>query len=766
MKPQATNMCGAPRSTSALASAVISCRCVASRWFARGLLLLAVWVVPALVAAQNFAPPGVVVPNVAAPPQYLGGAGGVFRSVTLPSGTEFVGPASQLRGTLGYARKVGLQMSIGSNWPGEQGYRPVKVKFSSRTPATADKKILVRFFAGPWYSRGRAIVVEQELTLATGDSSTSATLLAPQYVDWQEFGWEVTVDGDRIDELGVEHAYFPQQGNTGGVSALAAPPALAATLPAALQPLTGGVGVVHGIKAADLPTNWLQYSTVDVMIMRAADFAQFAKAHPDQATALLRWIRAGGNLWLLEAGDDWSQLSVVDAALGAGEAERVGNALATDETMGNAAWRFLPVGERAIQPVEAALAISRFDTTGEAAKPAEAPIAAERRRRGQPVPQAPTVSATAAKSVKARPLGLGAVAVFVEGLSTPDENGASPLMDAIRQSLLGMRSTQNGRMGNAAAGANAEFNNWLIPDVGVAPVGQFQFLISLFVIGIGPLNYWWLKRRKNLPMLLVTAPLAASLVTAALLSYGILADGFGIRARARSLTLLDQRSGEAASWARLSYYAGVTPEGGLVMPTDVAMFPIQPTWADDGGMRRGGNDRALRWTDKQELTRGWLNSRTPTQYLAVAARPTAKRLELRVGDKGLRIFNRLGVRVLQVAVQDHDGKQYWCEDLPDGDGRVVPEVEHTVIATAMRRTFSANFPEFPPGGEESWYGSYYGNKLSQNLMETRIEALNSPMVQGWGDGSYVAITDRGAEVDLGLENVREEQSFHVIEGSW
>jgi len=715
---------------------------------------------------QNALPPGVAFPNVAAPPQYLGGSGGVFQLVNRPAGPEFVGPASPSQGSLGFARKVGLQMSVDANWPGDQGYRPIRVKFDAQTPAATDRKIVVRFFAGPWYSRGRAILVEQAITLAAGDSSTSATLLTPQYIDWQEFGWEVVVDGEMIDDLSVEHAYFPSQGNSGGVAALVSPPALAASLPTALQPLTGGVGQVLGVKPADLPTSWIEFSTIDVVIMPGAEFAKLAGARPKQTSALLRWVRAGGNLWLLDARRDWSLLPRIDATLGVGETERTGTIAAMSETMGDAAWRLLPIGERALQPVEAALAISRFEVSPGSAAAAGKVSAEQEPRGGPPVPRNPAVPTGAAKSMVARPLGLGLVAAFVGKLPTPDENGAAPLMDAVRQSLLGLRATQLGRLGNATRGANSDFNNWLIPDVGVAPVGQFQFLISLFVIAIGPVNYWWFKRRKSLPMLLVTAPLAASLVTAILLTYGVLADGFGVRARVRSLTLLDQRNGEAASWSRLSYYAGVAPEGGLTMSPDVAMFPIVPPWADDGPMRRSGNDRVVQWTDKQRLTRGWLNSRTPTQYLAIAARPTTRRLELRVGEKGLRIVNRLGVSVRQVAVQDHDGKQYWCEDLPDGERRVVPAVDRSVIATAMRRTFSENFPEFPPGGESRRLRSYYGAKLGQNLMESRIEAINSPLVQGWGDGSYLAVTDRGVEVELGLPDVQEAQGFHLIEGSW
>src|SRR4029077_10500698 len=118
------------------------------------------------------------------------------------------------------------------------------------------------------------------------------------------------------------------------------------------------------------------------------------------------------------------------------------------------------------------------------------------------------------------------------------------------------------RFGNKPDEYNKEFNNWLIPGVGVAPVGEFQFLISLFVLAIGPLNYWWFKKQKKLPFVLVTVPAAAAAVTLLLPSFGVLADGLGARVRARSLTMLDQTAGESATWTRMSYYSGIDPRDG------------------------------------------------------------------------------------------------------------------------------------------------------------------------------------------------------------
>jgi hypothetical protein len=337
---------------------------------------------------------------------------------------------------------------------------------------------------------------------------------------------------------------------------------------------------------------------------------------------------------------------------------------------------------------------------------------------------------------------------------------------AMTQSLLFPRTSWTQRHGNQPDSENVEFNNFLIPNVGVAPVGQFQFLITVFVLAIGPLNYWLLKRKHKLPLLLASVPAAAALTTLLLFAYGMIADGFAVRARARTLTLLDQQAGEAASWGRLSYYAGLAPRSGLIVPQDQAMYPIYPSWQVQSKYGNARTPRrAMEWTDNQWLRGGWLQSRTPTQYQAIVVRPSSKRLDLRPTAEGLRVVNHLGAEVTHLAVQDHAGKFYWLENLPSEKGQLVPETKQSDIATKMRRLFSDNLPEYPSGVDPNSRGVYYGFQLSQSLMEARLEAINSPQINDWGNGKYIAFTTQPIELSLGVD-AGEEGSFHVVEGTW
>ena len=93
---------------------------------------------------------------------------------------------------------------------------------------------------------------------------------------------------------------------------------------------------------------------------------------------------------------------------------------------------------------------------------------------------------------------------------------------------------------------NPDYWNFLIPGVGVAPVTQFCVLITVFVIGIGPVNYWLLRRRRQLHLLLLTIPASAAAVTLLLFAYALMADGLDVRvARGASHNSINAAAGRS-----------------------------------------------------------------------------------------------------------------------------------------------------------------------------------------------------------------------------
>lgn len=703
---------------------------------------------------------------------------------------------------IAFSKQFGLQMAVDSAWPGQYGYRPIDVSFLADKPATRDLRISFRFSAGDYRSNGHAITVEQSTILKQGETTAAMQVIVPQLDHWQQSGWEVTVNGQRDEDLTVNQLDFYNVVGRGAAPGMGVVGTMLdgrqwAGLSNELQTAFSSSNVtLQRIDPADLPSDWLEYSMLDVFVVPADKFAEFLEQYPIQADAMMRWVATGGNLWLLESGRGWQELPSIEGALTkfslpAGGRSR-SSALADEEEINlgelPTAWSYAPLGNRSTEPSEGALELSGFEVAppstpapSAATAPAATPPAvimprtSNRRRQSAATPMgAPASNNAVAPDSRdwfaVRGWGLGAITAFRD-----DFDGRAVRSDlmypAISQSLLAPRLQWPNRFGNHPDNSNSDFNNWLIPNVGVAPVGQFQFLITIFVLVIGPLNYWLLKRSNRLPMLLATVPAAAVLTTLLLFAYGMLADGFGVRMRGRSVTLLDQRAGEAVSWGRLSYYAGIAPRNGLAVPVDQAMYPINPNWTPNFGYgRRYGNgagaQREVVWNDKQRLTRGWLASRTPTQYQVVAARPSKKRLELRPTPEGMRVVNRLGTDISLLAIHAKNGKFYFCENLAKDEGRLLLAVDQSELGSRVRRRFTENIPEAPGGDDARYRSNAYGFPLSQSTMEGRLEAINSPAVTGWGPGRYIAFTAAAIELDPGLPDVEEEASFHVVEGSW
>src|SRR5690606_4674118 len=137
-----------------------------------------------------------------------------------------------------------------------------------------------------------------------------------------------------------------------------------------------------------------------------------------------------------------------------------------------------------------------------------------------------------------------------------------------------------------------------------------------------------------------------------------IAHGFSTKSRARSFTLLDQRSNTAVSMNREALYAGLAPSE-LNFSSETAVYPI---WPETGEFDSGAVD----WTDRQTLS-GWLRSRTRTQFLTVAHRDERGRLQVSPASDGrVHIENGLEWDLEALIVCDAAGDLYFGEAIDAG----------------------------------------------------------------------------------------------------
>ncbi|MEO8498122.1 MAG: hypothetical protein ABI614_23905, partial [Planctomycetota bacterium] len=332
---------------------------------------------------------------------------------------------------------------------------------------------------------------------------------------------------------------------------------------------------------------------------------------------------------------------------------------------------------------------------------------------------------------------------------------------------------------------NPQYWDLLIPGVGSAPVNSFLVLISLFVVVIGPVNYFVLQRRRKLYLLLLSVPLGAGVVTVALFTYALVSDGLGVRVRARSLTRIDQTSGRTVSWSRQSYYAGLAPSAGMTYPVDAAVYPIdhRPTGRYGQPQDLG---RHIRWGSEQRLTQGYLNSRSTSQVIVIESRETGLGIDVDepAGAASPRVTNRLGVDIEQMVLRPSDGLWYACNKLTAGSSVQLYEIDSNQFPGQWNKLFAAQRPQFPIGFDPSQlenvstiFGNSYagGNQIDRGLpapttatsvLERGLRNIGNLKLDAMQPRSYIAIVRTAPNISLGIESVAEEASFHVVTGRW
>lgn len=698
----------------------------------------------------------------------------------------------------------GLALTVDSRWPGGHGYRPVRLEVSALAPSTADRTITVDLKCQSLYNGTGYLVVGQDIELPAGAAQVVETIAVPEqfavgnveldvavngrsskglsisniggWSNWGQ-GWEemapsiLLLQNERINTSAFV-LLFPETTNYRQWSPTPVP-----TVVNDQQYSSAMVAT-----AARLPERYVDYSGLDIVCLSLEEALDLAKQHAAAWTAIHRWTAAGGNLWIYGVGEDWGRLA---------ELERLLDYPSSNADLLDPAARgwTLPDKKDFLDVVR-----GRENVTGN--YPQATAVAIAPGTPDQPAVQ-PAVTPPKAPE-KAHFVSRRLAAGLVVAIGPDNPFPGTPFQWGWVFNHVGAnRFLWAKRHGLSLRSENASFWDWMIPGVGLAPVGAFRALITVFVVFIGPVNYYLLRRRGKLHLLLLSIPLCAVLVTGSLFGYGIVADGLGVRIRMRSYTEIDQRRGEAICWSRNSYYASLAPSGGLLMPEDTVVVPLEaiPHYQDGYNRTR----RSMDWTaEGQKLHSGWLSARTLTQYLLVRSRASDSGLKLEgsppSGDTWI-IENHLGTRIRRLLVVDTDGKAYRAEDCPENAPITLMVADlPTELSDLKQRIESARgvIPEGVPiedlkaaaGGRWGVRYSYPNSQYAAdvNSRNGRLETLlvEAAGVETGGNGlpiepakplfvgprTYVAIVDRSPEAPTGVPVVRDEGSLHVIVGRW
>jgi hypothetical protein len=272
------------------------------------------------------------------------------------------------------------------------------------------------------------------------------------------------------------------------------------------------------------------------------------------------------------------------------------------------------------------------------------------------------------------------------------------------------------------------------------------------------------------------------------LAYGLFSDGFSTRLRAQTITRLDQRTREAATWSRLSYYAAFAPRDGLTFSDQTAIYPIEAN--TPGAYRSGGGNHhyEIEWSDNQQhLTKGWLASRTPTQYLAIEPRTTDAGLKLSLKAPTPTVTNNFATEAQLIIVIDDDGKFLLANDVATESPQSLERVKRSAAVSALRAVLMDREPRNPEGYDtiadsslisgrnygQRPYGSQGGGPnfgtMRGSLLDDEWQALLG--VSG-GEAlmlpprSYVVVSELALLPHSGEEIGVEDSSVHIVIGSW
>ncbi len=698
---------------------------------------------------------------------------------------------------------AGLMIKVETDWAQGYGYRPVRLELIATQPSRDDRSLTVEVALNE--QSNRSVISSTELRLPAGSRNAVQWVPVPQLANDQTLSVRTFAGGRHIEDLSTERfsigsgQFWPaDSGIPRTLFVSDSPPDISGFKFFGSQPYMPYGNVAFGqpkdvatfvhLKAADLFDESIYYSALDMVFMSRSEAESLSSRSPKVWQAINSWVRSGGTLVLLGVNLDDASLAAVEPLVKATASEQQSaKPLRSWMTPQRDVYlqKVLPAVDAAQQAANEAREQVLAQALSEGVVPPPSvsdPEADDETKRNDAEKAAAKGPADASAVPFAwRPVGMGYVVAWRDPKPFPGEElNWRWLMASLPESCTRWAL----RHGATPDEENPQFNELLIADVGLPPIQTYKVLITFFVVLIGPVNYWLLRRYERLHLFLFTVPLAALIATGGLLGYALMADGLESRLRSRSLTILDQRAARAVSSARLSYYVGFTPATGLAFPRETVVTPLElePAYYLAGNARR-----RIDWDSEQHLTRGWLPARTPMQLVTDRAYHSQRTLELFAAQSGgnAQVTNNLGVHIHKLIVCDDVGELYSAAGVPVANNGPLKALSTDEDKTEARleflKVFDQHAPAIPLGMDPygaqrtwRWFGmgrAYYGGLqqvgLAKTGLEARLDELRSIIAAGeLRPRSYVAIVDRPTEVSVGMDDVTESQSTHVIHGTW
>lgn len=270
------------------------------------------------------------------------------------------------------------------------------------------------------------------------------------------------------------------------------------------------------------------------------------------------------------------------------------------------------------------------------------------------------------------------------------------------------------------------------------PVRGLFLLMLLFVIVIGPVNLFWLAKRRRKIWLLWTVPAISLLTCLMVTGFALFGEGWDALARTEALTILDETAHRATTIGWTAFYSPVTPSEGLHFTPDTELIP---QISENYSYQRRPAERIIDWTNDQHLSAGWVTARVPAFFKFRKSETRRERLTIRQEAGAASLVNSLGADISRVWWADAEGKIHSATNVPAGAQAKLEatNLKASAAASRLRTAFS-----------EDWLEQFkaFTDKPQEALMPN----------------SYLAVLEASPFVEEGLKGVKTRKARNLVYG--
>lgn len=250
---------------------------------------------------------------------------------------------------------------------------------------------------------------------------------------------------------------------------------------------------------------------------------------------------------------------------------------------------------------------------------------------------------------------------------------------------------------------------------GDLPLRGLMMLLVLFVVVMGPVNFLWVKRMKRPLLLLVTVPAVALVASVGLVLLGVFSQGLEVKSTSASYTFLDQVDRQATTAEVRRIFAGSSPGVGLRPEPGTGVFPLSNNW------RRGRETRAqfIQELDQGRLLTGdYLPVRRPFVQALLTDQVTRLRLEVERGADAVEVSNALGGTVESLLLRDSAGDYFELSaPLAAGESQDLVAVKRLTTVDEWRPVLVRFWSEGATTDQELPPGSYLARADARELRD-------------------------------------------------